>query len=139
MLLLRSFSSTLVLGVAQVVGTDAFLGRVLPRARQHAVVEERRAVRVVAQLALLGVLHDRVVRHLLLHLELRRDALGDLAHEVDDAGARAGRMELEVVPRGDRRDAVGAHKVRGEAQLAVRLLRGRAHVRGVARQCTHEF
>mmetsp|Transcript_53937 Transcript_53937/g.142010 ORF Transcript_53937/g.142010 Transcript_53937/m.142010 type:complete len:478 (-) Transcript_53937:1889-3322(-) len=102
--------------------------RILPRLRQHAIVEEGGAVRVVAERSLLLVLHDRVVRHLLLHLQLGRRQLGDFAHEVDDVASRAGGVERQIVPRRDGRHAVRANKRGGEAQLAKRLLGGGAHV-----------
>mmetsp|Transcript_28769 Transcript_28769/g.67857 ORF Transcript_28769/g.67857 Transcript_28769/m.67857 type:complete len:533 (-) Transcript_28769:1408-3006(-) len=100
------------------------LGRVLPGLRQHAIVEERRAVRVVAQGALLGVLHDRVVRQLLVHLELGGDAGGDLTHKVDEAAARraARGVEGQVVPWRERREAIRLNEARSEGDLAKGLL-----------------
>merc|ERR1719440_1403243 len=114
-------------GVVVALGAvEAGLGGVLPGLRQHAVVEEGGAVRVVAQLALLRVLHDRVVRQLLVDLELGGDPARDLADEVDHLLVRRGRVEGEVVPGGDGGDAVGAREGDREVELAEGLLGGGA-------------
>eukprot|EP00962_Isochrysis_galbana_P016048 scaffold4589_cov106-Isochrysis_galbana.AAC.2 len=106
---------------------EARLGcRVLPRLRQHAVVEEGGAVCVVSELALLDVLHDRVVRHLLVHLQLGGGAPRDLAHEAHLVGSRAGRVQRDLVPgRDDGTGRVG--EVGGEGGLAEGCLGRGAH------------
>ena len=46
-----------------------------------------------------AVLHDRIARQCLLHLELVRDAARDLAHKVHFVGLASGRVQGQVVPR----------------------------------------
>ena len=97
-------------------------------AGQHAVVEEGRAVCIVAERALFDVLHDRVLRHPLLHLELRGGASRNLAHKIDDSGGCAGGIQFEVVPWRYWRYAVCTDKVCSERSFAEGSLGGDAHI-----------
>ena len=74
---------------------------VLPRLGQATVIPEDRSV-VIAELPLLDVLGDGVVRFLRRDLHLRLGHLGDLDHGVVRALGRR-RLEGDVVPGGDRR------------------------------------
>mmetsp|Transcript_1194 Transcript_1194/g.3391 ORF Transcript_1194/g.3391 Transcript_1194/m.3391 type:complete len:248 (+) Transcript_1194:1392-2135(+) len=97
--------------VAADAGVRVLLVRVLPRLRDGAVVHRRAGlglVLVVAQRPLLGVLDDRVVLILLVHLHLRGGALRDLADKVQQPLSvhLAGRVG-DLVPRGDHPAVVG--------------------------------
>mmetsp|Transcript_8887 Transcript_8887/g.16890 ORF Transcript_8887/g.16890 Transcript_8887/m.16890 type:complete len:819 (-) Transcript_8887:890-3346(-) len=96
---------------------------VLPRLRQHAVVEERHAVAVVAGLVVLDVLHDGVVLGLLVDLELLHAPHRDLDHHVHDRGVAvaSGGVELQVMPGRDVLPLVvlEEQRPRGLAELAL--------------------